>query len=113
MVRKIINVINIFKKLLRKLLANIGTFYFGAVAAWSSPSLPFIVENQNYHFWVTKSQFGLIVAAMPLGAMFSSIISGFVRHRYGTKKTILIFAVPATFGSVMVTFSLNLIMVRI
>ena len=75
--------------------------------------MPFIVENKNYHFWVTKSQFGLIVAAMPLGAMFSSIISGFVRHRYGTKKTILIFAVPATFGSLMVTFPLNLMTVRI
>lgn len=74
--------------------------------------MPLIVENKSYQFWVTKSQFGLIVAAMPLGALFSCVISAFIRHKFGTKMTILIFAMPATCGSIFVTFSLNLTMVR-
>lgn len=70
-----------------------------------------IAENENYPFWVTKSQFGFIVAAMSVGAMLSSVPSGIIRHRYGTKKTMMIFAFPATIGVILITIPQNILMV--
>lgn len=91
--------------------ANIGTFFFGVSASWSSPSMRVIVENENYAFWVTKSQFGIVVAAMSFGAMLSCIPSGIVRHKYGTKRTMLIFSFPATIGAIFITLPQNILMV--
>lgn len=73
--------------------------------------MAFIAENKNYPFWVTKSQFGFIVAAMSVGAMFSSVPSGIIRHKYGTKKTMMIFAFPATLGVLLITIPQNIWMV--
>jgi MFS family permease len=74
--------------------------------------MSFIVENENYAFWVTRRQFGLVVAAMSIGAMCASLPAGLMRHRFGTKRTILIFALPSTLGSILITMPQNLPMVR-
>lgn len=73
--------------------------------------MTFIVENKGYPFWVTKKQYGFIVAAMSLGAMISTIPTGIIRHKYGTKRTMMIFAVPSTIGAVLITIPQNIYMV--
>jgi hypothetical protein len=73
--------------------------------------MTFIVENEDYPFWVTKKQFGFIVAAMSFGAMLSTIPTGMIRHKYGTKRTILLFAIPSTLGAILITIPQNIAMV--
>lgn len=75
--------------------------------------MSYIVENENYQFWVTKKQFGFITAAMSIGSILASVPAGIIRHKYGTKKTMLIFTFPATLGSIFITIPQNLAMVRI
>jgi MFS family permease len=92
--------------------ANIGSFFFGITLVWSSIIGPQIVENEKYKFWITKTQFGVVVSAMSLGAACSCIVSGMVRHSVGTRYTIFIFSMSATIGSVLITVPQNLLMVR-
>lgn len=70
-----------------------------------------ITENNHYSFKVSKSQFGLVVGLMPFGAFLSCICAGITRHKIGTKKTILLFSLPATFGSILITVAQNFLMV--
>lgn len=73
--------------------------------------MQFIVENDEYPFWVTRKQFGLIVAAMSFGAMLSTIPTGIIRHKYGTKRTMMVFAIPSTLGAILITIPQNIAMV--
>lgn len=73
--------------------------------------MAYIVENKDYPFWVTKKQFGFIVAAMSLGAVLSTIPTGIFRHKYGTKRTMMVFAIPSTLGAILIALPQNLVMV--
>lgn len=73
--------------------------------------MAFVVENKDYPFWVTKKQFGFVVAAMSIGALISTIPTGIIRHKYGTKRTMLIYSIPATIGAILITVPQNLFMV--
>ena len=70
-----------------------------------------IVKNPNYEFWVTNKVFGYITGIMALGAVFSALVSGYVRNMYGTKVTILIFNLPIIIGQTMIIFASNVAMV--
>jgi len=62
---------------------------------------------------VTKNQFGLIVGFMPLGSMMSCVFVGIFRHKYGTKRTMQLFSMPAVLGSACITAPWNIYMVMI
>lgn len=70
-----------------------------------------MVENENYNFWITKDQYGLIVGIMSIGAAISSIPSGIFRAKYGTRKTILFFMFPSIIGSMSILSAHSLIIV--
>ncbi|KAG5681838.1 hypothetical protein PVAND_011246 [Polypedilum vanderplanki] len=92
------------------IVANIGSFFFGVSLVWSSIIGVQIVENEKYKFWITKTQFGIVVSALSFGAACSCIISGVVRHSFGTRFTIFIFSSFATIGSILITVPQNLLM---
>jgi len=94
-----------------KITANIGFLLFGIALAWSSVVSPQIVENDDFKFWIGKKEFGIVVGAMSFGAAFSAVISGIIRHKIGTRKTILIFSIPSTLGYIFLTIPLNIQMV--
>ncbi|KAG5683337.1 hypothetical protein PVAND_012623 [Polypedilum vanderplanki] len=102
-----------WSEVLLAIFANVGSFYFGVTIAWSSPAGPQVIENENYPFWVTKNQFGLIVACISLGGITSCIPSGIIRHKIGTKKTIFYFSFPGVIGSILITLADNLAMLLI
>ena len=88
------------------LSANCGPYLFGISLAWSAPSGPKILSAEN-SYEITKNEFALAVAMLPLGATLSSVLSGIVRSRVGTQKTTLIFTFPHFFGWLMITFANN------
>ena len=79
--------------------------------AWSSVVGPQLVQNNDFKFWIWKKEFGIVVGSMSFGAAFSALISGIVRHKIGTRKTVLIFSIPSTVGYIFLTIPLNLYMV--
>lgn len=50
---------------------------------------------------------------MPLGSMMSCVFVGIFRHKYGTKRTMQLFSIPAVLGSACITVPWNIYMVMI
>jgi MFS family permease len=95
----------------KNILANVGFLLFGIALAWSSIVGPQIVQNKEFKFWIWKKEFGIVVGAMSFGAAISAVVSGIVRHKIGTRKTIVIFSIPSTVGYIFLTISWKLYMV--
>lgn len=83
---------------------------YGITLGWSAPVGPQILSS-SHEFVMTKNEFSWAVSMMPLGGAISSIISGIVRDRFGTKMTILMFAVPNLLGWLSITLAWNPLMV--
>lgn len=88
------------------LSANGGSFLYGVSLGWSSTSEVELLYSPS-QFTMTKTEFSWSVSMMCLGAALSCVISGIIRDRFGTKKTIFVFAVPSVFGWLMITFAWN------
>lgn len=87
---------------------NLGSFLYGTSIGWSSPLSPKIIENYGFiDFWITKFEFSWIVGSMALGGALSSVLSGIVRNKIGTKKTILMFGTIGLIGWMSIIFAVN------
>ncbi|CRL02202.1 CLUMA_CG015229, isoform A [Clunio marinus] len=89
--------------------ASGGAFMFGILLGWSAPAASQIIERHedDFYFWITNSQFTWIVAMMPLGAVFSCVLSGIIRNIIGTRFTFLLFGIPILIGLTLLTIPLN------
>jgi MFS family permease len=91
-------------------LANGGSFLYGISLAWSAPSQPQILSSEN-KFAVTQNEFAWAVSMLSLGGALSCVLSGIIRSRFGTRFTIVIFALPNLLGWLMIAFASNAVMV--
>lgn len=92
-------------------LAYGGAFIFGILLGWSSPAAPKIFSDDK-KFNVTSDQFAWIVALMALGASFATALSGILRNKLGTKKTVVLVGFPTTIGWLLIIFAQNAEMVK-
>jgi MFS family permease len=60
---------------------------------------------------MTENEFSWAVSMMPLGGALSGVISGIIRNRFGTKATMLVFAIPNLLGWLALIFAWNPLMV--
>lgn len=89
-------------------LVNIGSLLFGVSIGWSSPLSPKIIEKYDFiNFWITKYEFSWIVGAMALGGALSSVLSGIVRNKFGTRLTILMFGFIGMMGWLSIIFAVD------
>lgn len=79
--------------------------------SWSAPVAKYMVENPDFHIWITSEMFGWIAGIMALGGVFSSLISGYLRNILGTKITIVISNIPIIIGHILLIFAFNFSMV--
>lgn len=87
-----------------------GTFIYGILLGWSSPSASSLLSDKN-NFFVSTYHFGWIVALMAVGVATSSVPSGIIRSKIGTKLTVMIFGVFITVGWLLILFALSPAMV--
>lgn len=87
-----------YRQLLVAIVASGGAFIFGNLLAWSAPAAVPILVNEIYGFKVSQIQFAWTVGLMALGGVFSCILSGIIRSRFGTRLTLLIFGLPVLVG---------------
>jgi MFS family permease len=92
------------------LAANGGSFLFGISLAWSAPSGPKLLSEENSYV-ISKTEFSLAVSMLPLGAAMFCVISGLIRARWGTHLTVMVFTLPHIAGWVMITLAQNSMMV--
>jgi SP family facilitated glucose transporter-like MFS transporter 8 len=89
---------------------NIGAFAFGISLGWSAPLAPKVLDP-NFDFRLSENEFSLIVSALDLGAIFVQFFCGFIRNKFGTKKTILLFGLADLTGWLLIIFAQNPLMV--
>lgn len=91
-----------YRQLLFAVVASGGAFIFGNLLAWSAPAAVPIVVKEIYGFKVSELQFAWTVGLMALGGVFSCVLSGIIRSKFGTRLTLLIFGVPILIGWLLI-----------
>lgn len=87
---------------------NIGSFLFGTSIGWSSPLSPKIIEKYGFiDFWISRNEFSWIVGSMALGGALSSVLSGGVRNKFGTRQTIFMFGIIGLMGWTFIILAVN------
>lgn len=79
------------------MIASLGGFIMGLNLGWMSPAGPMIQDGQ-YDFSANNEQVSWIASLMPLGALFSCPIMGFLVDKLGRKTLILILTLPTLVG---------------
>jgi MFS family permease len=100
----------LFILLFNLFLASGGTFLFGIGLGWSAQSNVKMYEENKFD--ISKNQFALAVSMFPFGAACTLILAGIIRNRFGTKLTILVFAIPSIIGWMLLIFAQNAAMVH-
>ena len=77
--------------------SSVSGLLFGYDAGIISGVLIFITEEMG----MNATEIGLVVASVPLGALFSSAISGYISDHAGRKKSLLLTAALFTLGSML------------
>lgn len=73
---------------------------------WSAPAGPKLMDEEN-DFAIQKSEIAFAASMISMGGFLASFTSGFVRNRFGTIKSIVIFSIPSTIGWLLLVFSQN------
>lgn len=89
--------------------ASGGSFLYGTALGWSSSAG--VKIHYEYDLDISLNQFAWSVSMLSLGAASTCVLSGIIRNRYGSKKTILLFSFPNIFGWSLLIFAQNALMV--
>lgn len=86
---------------------------FGTGVAWSSPTGPKLIKDQEYGFEITDEQFSWVGSAMTLGAGSVCILTGYLINLIGRKTTMLLLVIPFTLGWTLIICAQNITMLII
>ncbi|TRY70088.1 hypothetical protein TCAL_05190 [Tigriopus californicus] len=101
-------------QILAAVSTTIGAFGLGAGMAWTSPTLPNLVNCSNrtegctFDQEFSKEEGSWIGSTYTLGAMVSAIVTGFLLARIGRKWTMLGMAIPFILGWLLLCISVPL-----
>lgn len=91
-----------------------GALAAGATLGWSSPIESRLtnvtMDEAEYKFEISESNFAWIGSLVTLGAAFVCLFIGPILQLVGRKLTMLVLVIPFTIGWILVTFASNVIM---
>lgn len=79
----------------------------GMFLGWGSPSLPLLVNGDNYGYPVrlNKEEASWVASLLTLGASAGCVISAFMVNVIGRKNTMLFTVVPSAIGWLLIAFA--------
>lgn len=68
--------------------------------------------SEENNFPMQKTELALVASMVPFGGFFAGYITGFLRNRFGTIKSIIMFSIPNLIGYLLLIFAQKPWMVR-
>ncbi|KAJ8977240.1 hypothetical protein NQ317_003815 [Molorchus minor] len=102
---------------------SLGAFCAGTVLSWTSPALPYILENVRNGsnltslannvttppgFLISEHKAAIVGSMLTIGALMSAIPIGYAADKFGRKPTILGLSLPFFLNYILITFAKNL-----